>query len=745
LTQQRNRLRARVEVLEGRSLLSTLFVDASNTSGIENGTAASPFSKIQSAIADASTAGGDLISVAPGTYSEALVIDRLVTLEGPAGATGTTSTPAVIVPPVNNPAAGVDIAVKASHVTIEGLTIDGHSGALPAAGSVMLNGVNVNAGSGISNVDSFGVQTPVSGITVQNNTIRNFTEFGVIFDGGDPGAASSLSTGNTISNNTIDNMPTVASAPIGTNQARGISIEDNFYADVTGNVLTRVATGIQAIFMITPSGAATAASISNNQVQEYDRGILVYTQDTDTPTFSLTSNRVSAAAGADATNVGIDIDRVLHATTVTLGGNNVTGASIGIQLDYDSTTQGVPISGGTLKGNGYGVVLTNVNPPPSATAPKPCIASLSGVTITGSTQAGFSIIDALGQPGAGVPVTVSVDAATVVTGSPHGAVLSGPGASLADAAHPSVTFTATPRSGPSSSAIVSFTASDNITATGDLLLSYTLDGNPAVALSTTGTFTLSGLSNGPHTLVVRATDQAGNTGSATTSWTVGTPAPSTPVLTAASDSGVSHTDGITNVNTPTFIGTATPDSTVTLYANGNALGTTVASKKGTWSYTVATPLADGTYFITATASNKTGGSSAASGAEKIVIETTPPTATVSASLLPAGLFEMPLVPIRISGMVSPSLSRIVSASYTLRDSNGNVLATGSINISSDGTYSGLVTLIDLNGSLAKNLSSDTLTVNVLDAAGNTTSASTGIVNSSAHSLWPSFSLPFGIS
>jgi hypothetical protein len=1090
MTQKRNKYRAILEALEGRSLLSTLFVNSSTTSALQDGSQASPFSTIQAAINSAATAGGDVISIAPGTYAEALQINHPVTLQGP----GTSGSEAVIVPPVNNPAAGVDILVEANDVTIEGLVIDGHSDAL--TGGTALNGVSVNAASGISNVDSFGKLYPISGLTVTSNLIRNFTEFGIIGDGGDPGAPTSVSTGNTISNNTIDNIPVVASAPVGTSQSRGISIEDNFYADITGNVLTQVATGIQAIFTILPSGTTAAAAISGNQVQDYDRGIFVYTQDTDTATFSLTNNTISTATGADATNVGIDVDRVLHATTVTLAGNNVSGASVGIQLDYDSTASGLTVTGGTLSGNTVGLLLTNANPVASVTGPKPCQAGLAGVTITGSTQAGLEINDTLGQ--AGTTVTLSVDAATSVTGSPHGAVLTGPGAALIDAGIPSVAFTATPKAFSNTSAVTfSVTESDNITALGDLAVSYTLDGNGPVALSPGGsisltgladgahtllvqatdqagnkgsasyawtvdttpptvgftatpkafsasnaatfavsasdnitpasslglsytldsngpvtlspgasisltgladgahtllvqatdqagnsgsasfawnvdttpptvsftatprpispsstatfsvsasdnitptsslalsytldsnapvtlspgaslsltgladgahtllvqatdqagnsssatyawtvdttpptvsftatpkafsassaatftvgvsdnitpasslvlsytldgkapvalapgassisltgladgahtvlvqatdqagnsrstsyawtvdttpptisitpavktgsssaaTFTVSasdnitpasslglsytldsnapvalapgassisltGLASGPHTLVVQATDQAGNTGSATYSWSVSSPtpvtAPSTPVLAPGSDTGASDHDGITNDNTPTFTGTAAPGVTVTLYANNHSIGTTVADSKGAWSFTPVIPLPDGAYAITATAASAGGSTSAASGALKIVVDTTPPTASLTAFALPAGLFDLSTTPIVIAGKVSSPLTKIASASYSVRDSSGHVLAHGSINILPDGTYRGLIALPGQGGITAKGLSGDTITLSVVDMAGNVNNVNTAVATPDAH-------------
>jgi hypothetical protein len=175
-----------VERLEPRALLATWFVDASNLSGVEDGSQAHPFHLIQAAI-DHSATSGDKVSVAPGTYAEALTIPHPLTLLGPSAGldpnTGTRGPEAVVVPPVNNPSAGDLILVTGSGVTIDGLTLDGSNPTL--AGGTPLNGVSSHPASGVSNVDSFGKLTPVSGLTVQNDVIRNLTAFGVLADNND--------------------------------------------------------------------------------------------------------------------------------------------------------------------------------------------------------------------------------------------------------------------------------------------------------------------------------------------------------------------------------------------------------------------------------------------------------------------------------------------------------------------------------------------------------------------------------
>src|SRR5439155_19330604 len=83
----------------------------------------------------------------------------------------------------------------------------------------------------------------------------------------------------------------------------------------------------------------------------------------------------------------------------------------------------------------------------------------------------------------------------------------------------------------------------------------------AVATGGNYTITTSALSSGAHTLTAKATDPAGNTGAASGSLvvtidTAAPAAPSAPDLTAATDSGSSSTDNLTNVAAATYTGTA---------------------------------------------------------------------------------------------------------------------------------------------------------------------------------------------
>ncbi|HAF9919618.1 TPA: Ig-like domain repeat protein [Salmonella enterica] len=119
------------------------------------------------------------------------------------------------------------------------------------------------------------------------------------------------------------------------------------------------------------------------------------------------------------------------------------------------------------------------------------------------------------------------------------------------------------------------------------------------------------LSEGENSIKVVAVDKAGNKNETTDSIITDTIAPEKPTieLDDSSDSGIKN-DNITNSTLPTFIGVAEPGSTVSIYLGLKHLGEVIVAKDGTWSYTLTTPLKDGEYNITATATDIAGHTSA---------------------------------------------------------------------------------------------------------------------------------------
>ncbi|OLZ62997.1 Ig-like domain-containing protein, partial [Chromobacterium violaceum] len=110
------------------------------------------------------------------------------------------------------------------------------------------------------------------------------------------------------------------------------------------------------------------------------------------------------------------------------------------------------------------------------------------------------------------------------------------------------------------------------------------------------------LADGSHSIRATATDAAGNVSGQSSAYsiTVDTTAPAAPAglaLSAATDTGSSHSDGKTSNNQPTVQGTAEANSTVTVYVDGTAVGTATADGSGAWTYNLTSSLADGSHSI----------------------------------------------------------------------------------------------------------------------------------------------------
>ena len=148
------------------------------------------------------------------------------------------------------------------------------------------------------------------------------------------------------------------------------------------------------------------------------------------------------------------------------------------------------------------------------------------------------------------------------------------------------------------------------------------------------------LAEGGHSVTVTATDMAGNVSAPSMALplTIDIAAPAAPgslALAVPSDSGAVG-DGLTNHTTPEIAGTAEAGSIVTLTDTRGGiptvLGTAVTDNTGHWSFTTATPLAQGGHSVTTTATDAAGNTSAASAALPVTIDTTAPAAPGSLAL-----------------------------------------------------------------------------------------------------------------
>lgn len=118
-------------------------------------------------------------------------------------------------------------------------------------------------------------------------------------------------------------------------------------------------------------------------------------------------------------------------------------------------------------------------------------------------------------------------------------------------------------------------------------------------------------------------------------YTIDKAAPAAPSvdLTAASDTGSSRTDNITQDTTPTFVGTAEAGSTVKLFNGTRLVGTGAANATGKYNITTS-KLINGVRPISAKATDGVGNVGAASGALQVRIDSVKPVIP-PASLSPA--------------------------------------------------------------------------------------------------------------
>ncbi|MGR2723905.1 Ig-like domain-containing protein [Chromobacterium sp. W521] len=383
-------------------------------------------------------------------------------------------------------------------------------------------------------------------------------------------------------------------------------------------------------------------------------------------------------------------DGITSNTTPTVTGTAIANSLVTIYVD------GVPIDGVTADGSGawsYSFVSSLTSGSHAITA----VVSSGGVS-SGQSSAYNVVIDTSAPS---TPSGVALNSATD-TGSSHSDGITGNN-------QPTVTGTAEANS--TVTVYVDGTAVGTATADGSGAWSYNI---------------ATPLSDGNHSIRTTATDLAGNASGQSTAYsiTVDTAAPAAPSgvgLSSATDTGSSHSDGITGNNQPTVTGTAEANSTVTVYVDGTAVGTTTADGSGAWSYNIATPLSDGNHSIRTTATDLAGNASGQSTAYSITVDTAAPAAPSGVGLSSAtdtGSSHSD----GITGNNQPTITGTAEANSTVTvyvdgTAVGTATADGSgtwnFNIAtplSDGNHSIRATATDLAGNASGQSTSRSITV-----------------------------------
>ncbi|MGU3522788.1 Ig-like domain-containing protein [Enterobacteriaceae bacterium C23F] len=139
------------------------------------------------------------------------------------------------------------------------------------------------------------------------------------------------------------------------------------------------------------------------------------------------------------------------------------------------------------------------------------------------------------------------------------------------------------------------------------------------------------LGDGEHEISVIIQDPAGNQSDPSDPWIVivDATAPDAPVIgSLADDVGVKKGDLINGETTddtqPELKGTAEAGSVVSIYDGETKLGEAIVGEDGTWTFTPAEPLGEGSHSLTATATDAVGNTSAPSAPWVVVIDVTAP-------------------------------------------------------------------------------------------------------------------------
>lgn len=337
-------------------------------------------------------------------------------------------------------------------------------------------------------------------------------------------------------------------------------------------------------------------------------------------------------ASAATTAFTLNVDTAVPGAAVILSATDEVGATQGVVASGGRTDDAAPLLAGTAEANATVYVYDNGALLGTTTADGLGAWAFTPPSQLSDASHALTAIarDAAGNVGAtSAPYVVTVDttapvAPAIVT------VTDDIGAQIGALANGAVTDDTQPTLAGSAEANAAIAVYDN----GVQIGSTTADGLGAWSFTPP-----SGLSTGDHSLTVRATDAVGNQGPASSPFVVrvDTAAPLAPAIASVTDDvgsvqGAVANGGVTNDTTPLVQGTAEAGATVTVLANGVSIGTAQADQAGSWSFSPAVALAEGTYALTARATDAAGNQGPASTGFTITVDTTAPAVPTIASI-----------------------------------------------------------------------------------------------------------------
>lgn len=148
----------------------------------------------------------------------------------------------------------------------------------------------------------------------------------------------------------------------------------------------------------------------------------------------------------------------------------------------------------------------------------------------------------------------------------------------------------------------------------------------------------------------------------------------------------------TDDTTPTLNGTATANATVTVYENGQPVGTVQADGTGAWSFTPSAPLGNGSHTWTATVTDAAGNVSPTSPGFTLIVDTAAPNAPViSQAIDDVGSITGPLTSGQTTDDTQPQLVGTSEPFATVKIYEGTTLV-GTGTADGSGSWSIVLTL-----------------------------------------------------
>jgi len=452
----------------------------------------------------------------------------------------------------------------------------------------------------------------ISGTAEANSTVT------VIVDGALVGVTTTSAAGAwtlTLSSSLTDGPHTTS--------ARASDLAGNASVASNTNTFTVDTTAPSAPVVVTPANGSVTSNLrptvtgtaeANSTVTVIIDGLALGTVTADasgawafTPPANLAQS--SHTVRATATDAAGNVSPTSNTNTFTIDATPPAAPVVLTPANGSSTNNPRPVISGTAEANSTVTVIVDGITLGTTTASASGAWSFTPASAlaTGSHTARATAADAAGN----VSVSSNTNTFTIDTTPPAAPVVLAPA---------NASSTSNPRP------VISGTAEANSTVT--VIVDGVTLGTTTTSASGAWSFTPStALAAGSHTARATATDAAGNTSptSNTNTFTIDTTAPSAPVVSTPANASV------TSNNRPVISGTAEANSTVTVFVDGSAIGTTTTNASGAWSLTPGTALATGTHTVRANATDAAGNVSVDSNTNTFTVDTTPPAAPTVAT------------------------------------------------------------------------------------------------------------------